>query len=300
MVDIKSVEAFVWIARLGGFRAAAHRLNTTQPAISARISQLEQDLGVRLFDRNHRKAALTVKGADLLGPAEKMLTLRSEMIERAGDDNSAKGVIRLGAAESIVHTWLPLLVGRLHTLYPALGLEIDVDVTANLRRSLLSHDLDIAFMVGPVPDPKLVSRRLCSYPLAWVAKPRLALPQEPIPLSALVDWPIVTFSRNTQPYAVVRDLFDGLGLPPARLFGNSSLSTVVRMTLDGIGISVIPPVIVGRELSDGVLRLVHVTADLPDLTFSVAYVSNQDSRLVQTVATIAADIAHQWHCEAPC
>ncbi|MTJ81363.1 MAG: LysR family transcriptional regulator [Telmatospirillum sp.] len=299
MVDFKSVETFVWAARLGGFRAAAHRLNTTQPAISARIAQLEQDLGVRLFDRDHRKAALTPKGADLLGYAEKMLTLRSEMVEVAGEKACIRGVIRLGVAETIVHTWLSQLIERLHALYPAVSLEIDVDVTVNLRRSLLSHDLDIAFMLGPVPEPKLKSRPLCSYPLAWVAIPQLELPAEPVPLSAMVECPIITFSRNTQPYILIRDHFSRQGLPPARLFGNSSLSTVVRMTLDGIGVSVIPPVIISQELADGRLRLFRAAIDLPDHAFVAAYPLKPDSHLAQTVAALAADVAAQWPGNTP-
>ncbi|MDR3438009.1 LysR family transcriptional regulator [Telmatospirillum sp.] len=294
MVDFKSVETFVWVARLGGFRNAAIRLNTTQPAISARIAQLEQELGVRLFDREHKRAALTQKGLDLLGHAEKMLTLRAEMIEIAGEKASMRGTIRLGVAESIVHTWLSRLVERLHYLYPALSLEIEVDVTVNLRRALLAHELDIAFLLGPINEPKLKSQPLCSYPLAWVATPQLPLPPEPVALADLARWPIITFSRNTQPYAAIQELFNRPGLGPARLFGNSSLATVVRMTLDGIGVSVIPPVIINREIKDGRLKVFTVDADLPCLAFSAAYAIKPDSHLAATVAALAVDVAANW------
>ena len=52
MPDLRNLETFVWVARLGGFRLAAEKLNTTQPAISARVAALEQEFGVRLFERN--------------------------------------------------------------------------------------------------------------------------------------------------------------------------------------------------------------------------------------------------------
>ncbi len=58
MADLRSLEAFVWIAHFGGFRAAAERLHTTQPAVSQRIALLERELGVRLFDREPRGVAL--------------------------------------------------------------------------------------------------------------------------------------------------------------------------------------------------------------------------------------------------
>ena len=63
-----------------------------------------------------------------------------------------------------------------------------------------------------------------------------------IALDGLAQWPIITFSRNTQPYIVVRELFARAGLHPT-IHASASLATVVRMALDGIGIAVIPPAI---------------------------------------------------------
>src|SRR5207302_6668515 len=80
MPDLRNLETFVWVARLGGFRLAAEKLNTTQPAISARVATLEQEFGVRLFERKQRRAALTAKGLELLGYAEQMLQLRTDMV----------------------------------------------------------------------------------------------------------------------------------------------------------------------------------------------------------------------------
>ncbi len=62
MIDLKSLETFVWVARQQSFRAAAERLNTTQPAVSQRIVQLEDHLGVSLLQRTTRRVALTGKG----------------------------------------------------------------------------------------------------------------------------------------------------------------------------------------------------------------------------------------------
>ncbi len=76
-MEIKQLEAFYWIARLGSFAAAARKLHTTQPAISMRIRQLESDLGTQLFDTSRRTAQLTPKGRDLVDHAASMLTLMS-------------------------------------------------------------------------------------------------------------------------------------------------------------------------------------------------------------------------------
>ncbi|PKU23585.1 LysR family transcriptional regulator [Telmatospirillum siberiense] len=290
-MDLKALETFVWVAHLGGFRTAADRLNATQPAISARIAQLEEELGVRLFDRESRRATLTEKGLNLLGYAERMLALRSEMVQAVAEKGSMRGIIRLGVAESIVHTWLSRLVERLHYLYPAVSLEIEVDTSFVMREELLAHQLDLAFLVGPITEPQLKSVPLCSYELAWVASPSLPLPPEPVPLKDLARWPIITFSRNTRPYGAIQEMFSGGDMPAVRLFGNSSLATVVRMTLDGIGVSAIPPVIISRELTDGRLKVFQAEEPLPRLDFVAAYAKKPDSLMAATIVSLAAEVA---------
>src|SRR5258708_3518257 len=91
MVDLRNLETFVWVAQLRGFRAAAAKLNTTQPAVSARIAALEDELGARLFDRARRGAALTVKGEKLLGYPERMLQLRADMLQAVPDPTEVRG-----------------------------------------------------------------------------------------------------------------------------------------------------------------------------------------------------------------
>ena len=98
-MNIKQLETFVWIVRLGSFAAAADRLYTTQSAVSMRIRELEQDIGIGLFDRTHHKARLTAKGKELLGYAEQLITLESEIRHRIGDPKTLAGVARVGVAE---------------------------------------------------------------------------------------------------------------------------------------------------------------------------------------------------------
>lgn len=291
-MDLKGLETFIWVVRLGGFRAAADRLNTTQPAISARIAQLEDQLGHRLLDRDNRKSSLTAKGLEVLEYAEKMIALRNEMVRTVAEKASYRGVVRMGVAETIVHTWLSRLIERLHYLYPAISLEIEVDTTINLRNRLVAHEVDIAFLMGPISDPTIKNLPLCSYPLHWVASRSLPLDwQTPASLETLVRWPIITFARTTKPHIAIREMFASSPGDPPRIFGNSSLSTVIRMTLDGIGIASIPPAVIARELEDGTLRIVPCDHELTPLVFTASYPSNPDSHLAEVIASLAQDIA---------
>jgi len=292
MLDFKSIETFLWVANLRSFRGAADKLNTTQPAVSMRISQLEEQLGVRLLERDRRAVAPTPNGQELLGYGERMMRLRAEMIEAVGDRSTMRGIVRLGCSETIVHTWLPLLIERVNAAYPNLELEIEVDISPNLRERLVARDLDLALLLGPVGDPNIMSRTLCSFPLAFVAGQKLKLPGKSLGLAEIAKFPVVTFSRNTQPYIVLREMFARAGLA-VTIHASASLATVVRMALDGIGIAVIPPAILDNVAAPGKLRAVKTNARLPSLNFVVSWPSSPDSFAAQKVAGIAVEVAKE-------
>lgn len=292
MVDFKSLETFVWVANLRSFRGAAEKLHTTQPAVSMRIAQLEEDLGVRLLERDRRLVSPTEKGQLLLGYADRLIRLRAEAVDAVGDRTTMRGMVRLGVSESIVHTWLPTLVERVNAAYPNLELEIEVDISPNLRDRLVAKDLTLALLLGPISNPGIHSRPLCSFPLAFVAGERIRFAKKTVPLAELAKWPIITFSRNTQPYIVVRELFDRAGLQPT-IHASASLATVVRMALDGIGVAVIPPAILANVVPEKRLRPLAAEAPLPSLNFVVGWPSTPDSFAAQKVAEIAMRVAKQ-------
>ena len=92
-MNLRFLEAFYWIAKLGSFSAAAAKLHATPAAISERIRTLEEDLGVRVFERDSRKVSLTAHGQRLLPYAEQMLALRDAMKETVRDPGAQTGII---------------------------------------------------------------------------------------------------------------------------------------------------------------------------------------------------------------
>src|SRR5436305_14743150 len=160
MAEFKAVETFLWVVRLGTFRGAAQRLNTTRPAISQRIAQLEREVGVKLLQRDRRMVLPTPSGRQMMVYAEKLIGLRSEMLAVVGDHSAMRGVLRLGVAETIVHTFLTQLIKSVNHTYPNLSLEIEVDITSNLRNRLLTQQIKLAFLLGPVTGPTISNRAL--------------------------------------------------------------------------------------------------------------------------------------------
>jgi DNA-binding transcriptional LysR family regulator len=291
MVDFKSLETFLWVVTLGSFRAAGEKLNTTQPAISQRIAQLEREVGVKLLNRDHRVASPTPSGRQLMVYAEKLIGLRSEMMAEVSDRSAMRGVLRLGVAETIVHTWLSRLIKSVNIAYPNLSLEIEVDITPNLSARLLAQEIELAFMLGPLAASSVRNRVLCDYPVGFLASPALGLGTGPLTVHDLAKFPIITFPRKTQPYEIVRSLFNRPDLPPIRLHASASLATVIHMAIEGLGIAVIPTAIVENELADGRLQLLSTDLKIPPLTFSASWLVSPDTVAVELVADLAGKIA---------
>jgi DNA-binding transcriptional LysR family regulator len=292
MIDFKALETLVWVATLKSFNRAAVKLHTTQPAVSQRIAQLEADIGHRLLEREKRTVVPTEAGRRVIDYAERLLKLRSEMLHAVADKAAIRGTLRLGVAETIVHTWLSRFVERMAKAYPGLMLEIEVDITPNLRDRLLTQELDLVFVLGAFAVAQLHNLPLCNYRLAFLAGPGLTLPQ-PVGLDVLATHPIMTFSRNTRPYQLMRELFSAPNLPPVRIHASSSMATILRMAEDGLGIAAVPEAIAGLELASGRLRTLQTDVSLPELDFFASWRVTPEAGTVEAVATIAAEVARE-------
>ena len=270
VIDPRSVEVFYWVVQLGGFRRAAEKLGTTQPAISARVAGLEAIIGSRLLDRGQRRRmSLTPEGMRLLSYAERQLALQAEMEAAFRGTQGLEGTVRLGVAETIVHTLLSALLRRLHEAHPGLQVDIVVEVSSVLRAMLLAGEVDLVLLLGPVEAPGVHDVPLCEHRLEWVAAPGLSLGPEPLDVAALARVPIITYARASRPFHQVRDVFAGVATP--RIFANASLASIVRMVLDGIGVGVIAPAAIQAELDSGQLRVVRTTVALAPMRFSASW-----------------------------
>ncbi|HET6306928.1 MAG TPA: LysR family transcriptional regulator [Rhodopila sp.] len=289
MIDLRSLEIFYWSVRLGGFGRAAEKLHTTQPAVSVRIRQLEDRYNIQLFRRTAgQRSRLTPRGQELYALAERMLELDRDIEAVLTSRVRLRGPLRIGVSETVVRTWLTDLLRTLHRNHPELSPEVSVDISATLRDLLLSGEIDLAILLGPLDLPRVREVALCSYELVWAAHPDLAVPTD---LGSLGTLPILTFARPTRPTQAIVEAFAKAGLPAPVLYPNSSLAATIRMALDGIGVCIAPRVAIADELARGALREVTVALAVPPLDFVAAYVEAPQSAHLATVAAIAQHCA---------
>jgi len=251
--NLKHIEAFVLVADLGSFRRAAARLNTTQPNISNRISQLEQHIGQVLMERDAGSVRLTREGRALLEPARRVLASVDAFAEAAGGGAAFEGVLRLGVTELVAQTWLRRFLLRMKRDYPAIDVELTVDLSENLSSALFSRDLDLTFQNGPFDRKARFTEALGRCPHVWVSAQRGDIPEGPLSSEIIARHRIFTHARGTYPFQQLDNHFKSVG-QGARLVPSSNVAAALHMTQDGLGIACVPELMAQEPLDAGRLR----------------------------------------------
>lgn len=297
--NIKQLDTFLWVATLGSFRKAAERLNTTQPAVSARIASLENALGVQLFERMSNTVRLTAIGQQLLPLAQRTLRTADKLQRAANTLATVNGVLRLGVAETIVHTWLSDFLREFGESYPLVDVDLVIDGTLNLRSDLLSHRLDMAILMGPVSEYRIENINVPSFPLVWVCAPYLDLPETRISLCELLRFPIISYARATRPYSELYHKLSADADDTPRMFPANSLAASLRMTKDGIGVAVLPLDVVREHIEKGELRRIDCEWEPSDLQFTASFSLEPVNPIAEHAALLAAKVANTYSAARP-
>ena len=289
-MNFRQLQTFVQIVRLGSFAAAAKKLNATQSTISARIHELEQDLGVVLFDRSQRKATVTAKGRELIGYAERALALQDDIRQHIGPSEGLSGLVRVGVAELVAMTWLPHFAATLRERYPQITLELDISLTSPLRARLISGDLDIAFIPGRAFDVGLTTRSVGSVEFTWMAGKDFRPPERPLVAADFSQLRILSLGENSVHFETVSSWLSDSGSTQRPDLCNS-MTVLAMLTSAGVGISLLPPMCYERELARGDLQILQSSPTPPRMPFAVVYKSRKMTALQAAIAEIAVEVS---------
>lgn len=283
-----SLELAVWIARLGSFTAAAERLHTTQPAVSARVRELEEQVGHRLFVRQGRGVALTIEGREFVRKAELVLRQLEDLALSFGEAHMP-GVVRLGTS-SICLDLLAALTTTMARTMPKLAFEVEIDRAAPLLARLEARQLDLVLLTGPVDANRFTRRSLGVDRMLWVALPQLVEERWKRPAEErLSDVGIWCVDRRSYFWSEAMQRLSELGATPERVNAINHTLDIVRLVQAGAGIGFVAETLVRDALDRGTLVTLPGIAPSADIEFSVVCTRDTDSRLSNQVmeATVA-------------
>src|ERR1051325_5572402 len=159
-MDASDLRVFEAVARLGGMNRAAGELHTVQSNVTARIRQLEDELGTALFQRHRNGVALTPAGRRLLPYAARIASLLADAKRAVADDGHPSGPLVIGSLETTAGLRLPGMLADFAERYPEVDLELTTGTTSELVESVLAHRLEGAFVCGPGNHPQLDEQRV--------------------------------------------------------------------------------------------------------------------------------------------
>jgi len=276
-VSLYHLETLLWIDRLGTFSAAAERLNTTQPAVSARMRELEARLGSTLFRREGRAMSLTAAGRKLVRDCDPLLRDMQLALLGSGGYGEASGVVRIGAGEIAAASCLPRFVAALKADMPGVGLEIEIDLTANLIQQLLTGRMDMVFAAGPIAHPALKTSPIGEVALVWLASPAVAAS-----FAEGASVPVWSLASPSPIHGRMREAIAASHIAQKSLNLCNNARTMIDIARTGGGIGIFPEPMVRGELASGALVGIAGMPALAPVAFHVAMrVSDSEPVLAQ-------------------
>lgn len=290
-MNLKNLEAFYWVVTLNSFNKAATKLQTTQPAVSQKITSLENDLGFKVLDRSFRQLKPTHKGMTLFKYAEKFMRLETDLVAELTENQHLTGTIRLGVSETIVYTWLVEYIEKIQKEFPKVSVEIVVDLTPNLQEGVRTGDLDMAFLLGPTLAFECVEQALCDFELSFLAAPSFKGGVGQMSFKALMSHTILTYPKITYPYKELKAKMKEQALDEPLSITSYSLATLLRLAEQGLGIAVVPTLTALKEITDGRLEILNTPIQLKTFHFTSIYMQGNDAALKEKLTDVAVTVS---------
>ncbi len=250
-LTLHQLRVFQTVARNLHFSKAAEELSLTQPAVSMHVKQLEDILGVSLFEKRGRRIALTEAGQHLFEVTCRLTALLQEAVSTMDEFRGMqRGTLRVAADTTAGVYVVPEFLGEFHRKFPAISVALDVSNRSLVARKLLLNEVDLAVM-GQVPDQE----SLVAEPFMVNELVVIAAPGNPLSKKDTIDP-----ADLTKEHFLMREVGSGTRAAAERFFISSGVTPKIAMELGsnnaikeaaaaGLGIAIIPKRSITLELS---------------------------------------------------
>ncbi|WP_042302330.1 LysR family transcriptional regulator [Paraburkholderia kururiensis] len=251
--------AFYEVARAGSISAGAERLHVSQPAVTREIRELEDRLGMMLFDRLPRGVALTEGGKLLYEYASRIFTLadaaEKELAELAG---LGSGHMKIGASGTLGVYFVPDAIAQFNARHPQVAIDLTVTNTERVEAGLRDLTFTIGFIEGPFDDSILHARRIGSDEIAVIAAPGHPRAGTKLRARELVEQAVIMREPGSGTRAIIEESYRRAGLDIEPLMSVSDTEAIKRMLLSQHALAYISTLSVTEELRRGELTIIEV------------------------------------------
>lgn len=294
--DLRHIRAFLAAARIGNFTRAANELHVSQSAFTVQIRQLEDALGVTLFDRGKRRIALTSAGKEIVVPLERILIEMESIVGRTRQlAGLRRGIVSIAVLPSIASQVLPAVIREYTQRYPGIVVQIKDLVAEKLIEAVKKEEADfgIGSRIGSDRDLKatlLLTDRLC----AFVPKSHLLGRSGSVTLKELISQPLILTGKDSSVRELVERALKRERIQPKIAYETNYMSTAVSMVRAGLGIAILPEFASSEEHS-GDIRTVAISKPL--LSRKIEVITRKDRSLSPAavkMTELLKELASRW------
>lgn len=289
-IGLNKLYVFYLAARYGSMKKAAARLYVSPPAVTMQLRKLEEETGLQLFARPRSPLRLTRHGEELYSQLAPVFQRLDEVRQRLADMARVENrVLRLGAHHLPARYFMPDLIGLARERQPTLRVRITLDIQDLLLEKLLSHELDLALIIGEPPDARFAAVPLCTADLLLVtARPDLA-PSGRLRLRDLNGMPMLLQQHGSGARRTIQDWLRRAGVRPEIRMDNMS-SDVLKQFLPRVpSVAFIARFIAQEDVDAGRLRELVLEDAVEPPHFLFQLVRLADERPSEMVARFLAD-----------
>lgn len=252
--DLRHVRAFLAIAELGSFTRAASKLFISQPALTVQIRQLEESVGVRLFDRNKRQVVLTPAGRSLIKPFEQLLADLDSVLKMGHDlAELRRGTVTIATLPTLGGGLIPATVRQFVSVHPNITVRIRDVIAENILQLVKDEEVDFGVGIRLRPDNDievvdLLTDRLClcfpeGHPLEKKVRPTLR---------DAASHPLIMMSKGSSVRTIFERALEAKGLAFQSVCESSYMSTAIGLVRVGMGVAILPESVVDVADCEGI------------------------------------------------
>jgi DNA-binding transcriptional LysR family regulator len=239
-IEIHQLRAFQAVAETGQLTRAAERLHISQPALSAQIRSLEDELGQRLFNRSPQGMEITPMGRELLPYANEVLHALDNLRRAASPHrDEVAGRLRIGTVSDPGFIRVGELLARSRDQFPLIEIELHNEFTGAAFELVRTGALDASFYYGEISDPSVTGMRLASMrycvtgPSAWADQLASA------DWKAIAAMPWVLAPETSSHYRLTRELLAAHGVEPSRSIEADQESVIANLVESEVGLALV-------------------------------------------------------------
>ncbi len=264
------------VQQTGNFRKAAEKTFVTQPALSLAIQKLEEELGVQIFERSRTHVALTPIGEQIIAQAQIVLNEVAQIREIASQGkDQLSGPLKLGAIYTVGPYLLPQLIPVLKQNAPDLTLEMEENLTANLREQLIKGNLDVIIIALPFTGPGLTTQPLYDEDFSVVVpQDHPWAKKKQIRTADLSNEKVLLLSSGHCFSNQVREACSEFNTAIGDTQQGNSLETLRNMVSSGYGITVLPMSANSERYRSKLTREIPFASPAPSRRIALAWRRN--------------------------